>query len=91
MSCKSSQVNDLQINTDLFPSPPSAIDEKTGEPVILWVDEIWFKKSEFDEALNISLKDVVVMPDWYWIKLFDYILDTEYAIDCINLKVNGDP
>lgn len=92
MSCRSSQVkNEYQSNDILFPTVPPVIDEKTGEPILMWFPEIWYKTLEDNEFITVPMQDVVVMPTWFWFRFYDYVLDTEYAIDCLNLKRTGDP
>lgn len=91
MSCKSSPKKENLLNDILFPAPPSGVDEN-GFPVFRaaksGIVEIWVSPEDTD---IIEVIDFYVVPDWYMEKILIYIMDTEYAIDCLNLKVSGDP
>lgn len=89
----STQKYQVLTSLDLFPKPPTPVD-KEGNPVYFLAASGVFDKiinSNGDTEAVVMDDFVMVVPEWYWQYLEDYITDTKYAVRCLRLQAEGDP
>ena len=94
ISCVTVQKKELQtqVNLDLFPKPPSPVDMDGNLVYFLAASGVVDKviNREMETKPVIVDEYFMVIPEWYWEYIEDYITDTQYAVKSLKL-VSGDP
>lgn len=75
------------INLDSFPKPPSPFDQDGNPAYFLATSGVFDKviNREGDTEAVVVDEDVMVVSEWYWNYIEDYITDVKYAVESLKL------
>lgn len=81
------------VNLDSFPKPPSPFDQDGNPAYFLATSGVFDKVINRDGDTEVVMTDeaIMVVYEWYWNYIEDYITDVQYAVKNLKLLNSEDP